>query len=60
MRMFSRLAFSTILMGSLTLPVVAQTPSAGNATTAPATHDTTKPASTPPVARITSPKESST
>jgi hypothetical protein len=47
MRAFSRLVFSTVMMGSLTLPVLAQTPSAGNATTAPATHETTTPASTP-------------
>lgn len=47
MHMFSRLAFSTILIGGFTLPGVAQTPSAGNATTAPATHDTTPAASTP-------------
>ena len=47
MRMFSRLAYSTILMGGLAVPVMAQTPSAGNATTAPATHDTKTSAGTP-------------
>jgi sporulation protein YlmC with PRC-barrel domain len=47
MHMFSRTAFSALVMGSVALPVLAQTPSAGSATTAPATHDTTVPASTP-------------
>lgn len=34
-------------MASVAMPVLAQSPSAGSATTAPATHDTTKAASTP-------------
>jgi hypothetical protein len=36
---FSNVAFSALVMGSVALPTLAQTPSAGNATTAPATHD---------------------
>jgi sporulation protein YlmC with PRC-barrel domain len=49
MSTFSRIAFSTLLMGTLAVPAMAQTaaPSAGNATTAPATHDTKAPPSTP-------------
>ena len=40
----STLAFSMILATGVALPALAQTPSAGNATTAPATHDTSTPA----------------
>jgi sporulation protein YlmC with PRC-barrel domain len=40
------LAYSLVLASSLALPALAQTPAAGNATTAPATHETTtRPAS---------------
>jgi sporulation protein YlmC with PRC-barrel domain len=42
------LAYSLVLASSLALPALAQTPSAGNATTAPATHaTTTRPATSP-------------
>jgi sporulation protein YlmC with PRC-barrel domain len=47
MHKFSRIAFSAVLVGSVALPALAQTPSAGNATTAPATHDTKAPVNTP-------------
>src|SRR4051812_46453810 len=47
MHLASRIALSALLAGGLSLPVLAQTPSAGNATTAPATHDTRAPAGTP-------------
>jgi sporulation protein YlmC with PRC-barrel domain len=47
MHTISHLALSALLMGGVSLPAPAQTPSAGNATTAPATHDTKAPASTP-------------
>jgi hypothetical protein len=46
------LAFSLVLASGVALPTFAQTPSAGNATTAPATHDTR----TPPV-NATSPSQ---
>ena len=41
MRTFSRpvLAFSLVLASGVALPAFSQTPSAGNATTAPATHE---------------------
>ena len=41
MRTFSRpvLAFSLVLASGVALPALSQTPSAGNATTAPATHE---------------------
>lgn len=41
------IGFSALLIGSMAVPVFAQTPSAGNATTAPATHDTKVRTSTP-------------
>jgi sporulation protein YlmC with PRC-barrel domain len=46
MRTFSRpvLAFSLVLASGVALPAFAQTPSAGNATTAPATHEIKPPA----------------
>jgi sporulation protein YlmC with PRC-barrel domain len=47
MNKFSNVAFSALVMGSVALPTLAQTPSAGNATTAPATHDSGAPASSP-------------
>jgi sporulation protein YlmC with PRC-barrel domain len=47
MNKLSPLALSALLMGSMALPTLAQTPSAGNATTAPATHDTKGADSTP-------------
>jgi PRC-barrel domain len=49
------LAYSLILASSVALPALAQTPSAGNATTAPATHETR----TPP-ASATSPSQRNT
>jgi sporulation protein YlmC with PRC-barrel domain len=51
----STLAFSMILAAGVALPAMAQTPSAGNATTAPATHDTTTPS-----AMATSPSQRNT
>jgi sporulation protein YlmC with PRC-barrel domain len=42
----SALAFSMVLAAGVALPALAQTPSAGNATSAPATHDTRTPAAT--------------
>lgn len=47
MKTLSRIALPVIVMGSLALPAAAQTPSSGNATTAPATHDSKVPATTP-------------
>jgi len=47
MHLASRIALSALLTGGLSLPGLAQTPSAGNATTAPATHDTRTPVGTP-------------
>ena len=44
---FSRTALSALMAGSVALPVLAQTPSAGSATTAPATHDSATAAGTP-------------
>jgi sporulation protein YlmC with PRC-barrel domain len=41
MRSLTALAYSLVLASSLALPALAQTPAAGNATTAPATHETT-------------------
>ena len=57
MRTLSRpaLAFSLALASGVALPAFAQTPSAGNATTAPATHETR----TPP-ANATSPSQRNT
>ena len=57
MRTLSRpvLAFSLALASGVALPALAQTPSAGNATTAPATHETR----TPPV-NGTSPSQRNT
>ena len=57
MHMFSRpaLAFSLVLASGVALPAFAQTPSAGNATTAPATHDTRTPS-----ANATSPSQRNT
>ena len=57
MRKFSRpvLAFSLILASGVALPALSQTPSAGNATTAPATHEVR----TPP-ANATSPSQRNT
>ena len=57
MRTLSRpvLAFSLVLASGVALPALAQTPSAGNATTAPATHETR----TPP-ANATSPSQRNT
>jgi sporulation protein YlmC with PRC-barrel domain len=48
MRTLSRsvLAFSLVLASGVTLPAFSQTPSAGNATTAPATHEIKPPANT--------------
>jgi sporulation protein YlmC with PRC-barrel domain len=51
----STLAFSMVLAAGVALPALAQTPSAGNATTAPATHDTR----TPPT-EATSPSQRNT
>jgi sporulation protein YlmC with PRC-barrel domain len=47
MHRLSGVALPALLIASVALPALAQTPSAGNATTAPATHDTKAPASTP-------------
>jgi sporulation protein YlmC with PRC-barrel domain len=47
MRLLFRTASSALVLGSMALPALAQTPSAGSATTAPATHDATAAASTP-------------
>ena len=57
MRTLSRpaLAFSLVLASGVALPAFAQTPSAGNATTAPATHEIR----TPP-ANATSPSQRNT
>jgi sporulation protein YlmC with PRC-barrel domain len=54
MRMLSRpaLAFSLVLASGVALPSFAQTPSAGNATTAPATHEMKTPS-----ANATSPSQ---
>jgi sporulation protein YlmC with PRC-barrel domain len=46
MRSPTALIFSLVLASSVALPVIAQTPSAGNATTAPATRETRTPAAT--------------
>ena len=42
-----RMAAPALLIGGMTMPAMAQTPSAGNATTAPATHDARAPANAP-------------
>jgi len=51
-RSSTALAYSLVLVSSVALPAFGQTPSAGNATTAPATHETR----TPP-ANATSPSQ---
>jgi sporulation protein YlmC with PRC-barrel domain len=55
MRSTTALVYSLVLASSVALPAIAQTPSAGNATTAPATHETkTSPAN------VTSPSQRNT
>jgi sporulation protein YlmC with PRC-barrel domain len=54
-RSTTALVYSLVLASSVALPAIAQTPSAGNATTAPATHETkTSPAN------VTSPSQRNT
>jgi sporulation protein YlmC with PRC-barrel domain len=54
-RSTTTLVYSLVLASSVALPAIAQTPSAGNATTAPATHETkTSPAN------VTSPSQRNT